>query len=142
MTGSAKQSRISYAESWIASSHSLPCANALRLSQATTEKARDLQCQRLHLTEEIGFSFEADTGKIWHRDVPIFHAHTVRETAIGLEQVGIALVAAEPETGGDIERHLMSAMRDAAARAPTRHFKHLERALIFAKPVRQGAIEL
>ena len=39
---------------------------------------------------------------------------------IGLEQVGIALVAAEAEAGRDVERHLVAAVRDAGAGATSR----------------------
>ena len=51
-------------------------------------------------------------------DVPVLDTHAVREAAVGLEQVRVALVAAEPEAGRDVERHLVPAVRDAARRRP------------------------
>ena len=81
-------------------------------------------------------------GKIRHGDVAVLDAHAVGETAIGLEQIGIALIAAEAEAGGDVERHLVAAMRDAAARRPAMGLQHRQRALIFAEPVGQRAVEL
>src|SRR5579872_2152381 len=74
--------------------------------------------QRLHFLVEIGLPFKADARQIRHRDVPVFDTHTVRKTTIGLEQIGIAFIATKPEAGGDVERHLMAAMRDAAVGLP------------------------
>src|SRR6202022_4660339 len=98
--------------------------------------------QRPHFPIKIGFSLEPGARQIRHGDVAVLDANAVRETAIGLEQIGIALVAAETETGRDIERHLMAAMRNAAARRPALGFEHAKGALLFAKPVGQRAIEL
>ncbi len=86
--------------------------------------------QRLHLRVEIVFALEADARQIRHGDVAVLDADAVGETAIGLEQVGIALVAAEAEAGRDVERHLMAAVRDTAARRPAQRLQHAERALI------------
>ena len=61
---------------------------------------------------------------------------------IGLEQVGIALVAAEAEAGRDVERHLVAAVRDAARRRPAVLLEHVERAQIFDQAVGQRAVEL
>ena len=55
----------------------------------------------------------------------VLHPHAVGKSAIGLEQVRIALIAAQPEPGGDVQRHLVAAMRDAALAAtslPSQHF--------------------
>src|SRR5262245_55448624 len=91
--------------------------------------------QRLHLRIEIRLPLEADTRQIGHGDVAVLDADAIGEAAIGLEQVGIALVAAEPETGRDVERHLVAAMRDAAAWRPAVGLQDLQRALVFAKAV-------
>src|ERR1700686_1460468 len=88
--------------------------------------------QRLHLRIKIGFSLEADARQIRHGDGAVLDTNAVGETAIGLEQIGIALIAAEAETGRDIERHLVSAMRNAPARPPAPHLEDPKRALIFA----------
>ena len=64
-------------------------------------------------------------GSSGMRYVPALHPHAVGEAAIGLEQVRIALIAAQPEPGGDVERHLVAAMRDAAPRRPSRVVQHV-----------------
>ena len=53
-------------------------------------------------------------------DVAGFDADRVGEAAVGLEEVGVALVAAEAEAGGDVERHLVAAVGDAAGRGTSR----------------------
>src|ERR1700730_15157851 len=98
--------------------------------------------QRLHLHVKIGFSLKADARQIRHGDVTVLDADAVGETAIGLEQIGIALIAAEAETGRDVQRHLMAAMGNASARRPAQGLQNAKRALIFAEPVGQRAVEL
>lgn len=44
---------------------------------------------RAHLAIQVRLTFEADTGEIGQGDVAILDMYTVRESAIGLEQVGI-----------------------------------------------------
>src|SRR4051794_33513916 len=56
-----------------------------------------------HLSIEVGFAFKADAWQIGHGDVARLHPHPVRETTIGLEQVGVALVAAETEASRDVQ---------------------------------------
>src|SRR6266481_3830848 len=98
--------------------------------------------QRFHLGAQVGFSLEPDARQIRHDDVTVLDANTVGVTAIGLEQIWIAFIAAEAETGRDIQRHLMSAMRNTPARRPAAGLQHAKRALILAQPIRQRAIEL
>jgi hypothetical protein len=59
--------------------------------------------QRLHLGVEIGLSLEADARQIGHGDVTVLDAHAVGKAAIGLEQIRIALIAAKPEPGRDVQ---------------------------------------
>src|SRR5690348_11919265 len=66
--------------------------------------------QRLHLRVEIRLPFKSDAGQVRHGDVAVLDADAVGETAIGLEQIRIALIAAKAETGRDVERHLVAAM--------------------------------
>src|SRR6516164_6956758 len=98
-------SRPSANKRWIASSLSLLAITSWFGAASGRE--------RLHLLIEIRFAFKPDAGQIRHDDVAILDTDAVGETAIGLEQVGIALIAAETEAGRDVERHLMAAMRDA-----------------------------
>src|SRR3982751_1445028 len=71
-----------------------------------------------HQLVEVGLSLEADAGKLGHRHVAVFHAHAVGESAKGLEQVGIRFVAAQAQSRGDVERHLVPAVRYAARGRP------------------------
>jgi hypothetical protein len=71
-----------------------------------------LRSERAHLGIKIGFrSSDPEPRQVRQRYVSVFHARAIRETAIGLEHVRIAFIAAEPLAGGDVERHLMAAMR-------------------------------
>ena len=51
-------------------------------------------------------------------DVAVLDLHAVGKSAVGLEQVGIGLVAAQAQAGGDGQRHLVAAVRHAARRRP------------------------
>lgn len=47
-------------------------------------------------------------------DMAIFHLHRVRETAVRLEQIGIAFIATKAKACGNVQGHLVTPMRDAA----------------------------
>src|SRR5690348_13359444 len=82
---------------------------------AMTAKERSIisRRQRLHLRVEIRLPFKADAGQIRHGDLAILDADAIGKAAIGLEQIRIALIAAEAEAGCNIQRHLVAAMGDA-----------------------------
>src|SRR3954462_3834784 len=98
--------------------------------------------QFAHDFDQVGFALEADAGQLGHDDVPVLDTHAVREAAVGLEQVRVALVATEPKAGGDVEQHLVSAVRDAAGGSPAELFQNIKGAQVFDQAVGQGAIEL
>src|SRR5690242_8880634 len=75
--------------------------------------------QSLHLHVKIGLTFEPYAGQFGHRDEALLHPHAIRESAVRLEKVRIALVATQAKSGGNVERHLVSAMRDATRRRPS-----------------------
>src|SRR6202011_5783709 len=106
-------------------------ASLLAMTYGTVRASISLRRQRLHLRVQVGFSLEADARQIRHRDMAVLDANAVRETTIGLKQIGIALIAAEAETGRDVQRHLMPAMRNAPARRPAAGLQHRQGALIF-----------
>ena len=81
-------------------------------------------------------------GQFRHGDVAVLHADAVRETAERLEEVGVALVAAKAQAGGDVQRHLVAAVRNAAARRPSGGADDLEGAQILAQAVGERAVEL
>src|SRR5882757_4840670 len=71
--------------------------------------------QLAHYLDEVGLALEADARQVRHHDMAVLNPHAVGKSAIGLEQVRIAFIAAKPKPGRDVERHLMPAMRNAAA---------------------------
>src|SRR5204863_9607373 len=79
-----------------------------RSSQSSGTLRRELA----HDGDQLRLPFEPDAGKLGHHDVPPLDVHAVGEATERLEEIGIALVAAEAEPRGDVERHLMPAMRD------------------------------
>src|SRR3569623_394010 len=95
-----------------------------------------------HHLVEIGFALKPDAGQRRQGDVAVLHPYAVGEATKGLKQVGIGFIAAQAESGCDVERHLMSAMRNTTRRRPAIRLQHLERAEKFDKAVTQCAIEL
>ena len=91
---------------------------------------------------EVGLALEADAGQVRHRDVAVLDPHAVGKAAVGLEQIRIALVAAEPEAGRDVERHLVAAVRNAAASATSRTVRARRACADIRTAVRQRAVEL
>ena len=65
-------------------------------------------------------ALEADAGQIRQRHVAVLHPHAVREPAERLEQVGVRLVAAQSQARGDVKRHLVPAVRNAASSGTSR----------------------
>src|SRR6185437_1762122 len=112
-----------------------------RASPGGTRRSRSID-DLAHRLVKCTRAFEADAGQLRHHDVPVLDAHVVREAAEWLKQVRIVLVAAEPEAGCDRERHLMSAVRNAARARPAGRLDGLERALVFAQAVGERAVEL
>jgi hypothetical protein len=56
----------------------------------------------------------ASNGKLRQRYDAIADLRAVGEAAVGLEDVGVVLVAAQPQAGGNVERHLVATVRYAA----------------------------
>ncbi|MDT4849216.1 hypothetical protein FQZ97_833310 [compost metagenome] len=59
--------------------------------------------QRLHLAVQVGLAFEADAGQVRQRHMAVLDLHAIGESAERLEQVGVGLVAAQPEPRGDVQ---------------------------------------
>ncbi len=91
---------------------------------------------------ELGLFFKADSGGVGYPDVAIFDGEFVGETAEGLKYAGIGFISAEVKSGGDIERHLVAAVGNDAARRPAVSFKNVEGTQVFDKTVGKGAVEL
>src|SRR5947207_11935658 len=90
---------------------------------------------RFEDAEEVGFFLEADARRFVHPDAAVLHLDAVGEAAEGLEEIGVRFVAAEGEAGGDVEGHLVAAVRDAAAGGPAGAADGVEDAEVFDQAV-------
>src|SRR3954454_19552374 len=92
-------------------------ASVAAAAKPTTRRVKFIGSARksAHLFDQIRLALKADTRQLGHSDIAVLDPHAIGKTAIGLEEIGIRLVAPEPEASGNVERHLMTAMRDAAA---------------------------
>ena len=70
----------------------------------------------MHFDNQIRLAFKANPRQRRQCDVAVFHAHTIRESTIRLEQIGVGLVATETKARRNRERHLVTAVRHAATR--------------------------
>src|SRR3954470_8835720 len=98
--------------------------------------------QRAHFLDQVRLPLETDAGQVGQRHVAVLDLDAIGEAAEGLEEVGVGLVASEPEAGRDVERHLVPAVRDAAAGGPAVFLEHVERAKVLDQAVAERAIEL
>lgn len=103
---------------------------------------RMLLRKSLHDAVQLVLCFETDTGEIRQSDVTIVDSEAVRESAKRLKNTWVGFIAAEAETGRDVERHLVAAMWNAAGGRPARIPQHFEDAQIFHQAVTQRAIKL
>src|SRR5712692_4522091 len=124
----------------VARSHST-CIG-LRARPGPTPCCASITADWLQHAEQIRLLLEPDPGRVVHPYPAALDANAVRKSAEGLEQVGIGLVSAQPEPRGDIERHLVPAVRDAAAGRPAVPANGVEGAQVFDQSVAQGAVEL
>ena len=95
-----------------------------------------------HDVVQSRLGLDADTRDVRQPDVSVCDGGAVGEASERLEDIRVGLVAAEAETCGDVERHLVTAVRNAAAWRPRMLPQHLHDAEILHEPVRQRAIEL
>src|SRR5271165_756270 len=80
--------------------------------------------QRFHLAVEVGLALKADAGQIRQCHVAVDNFDPVGEATERLKQVGIGLVAPKPKARGDVQRHLVATVRNAAAWGPTMLLEH------------------
>ena len=91
---------------------------------------------------ELRFRFKADAGYVWQADITASNRNAVRKAAERLEDVRVGFVAAQMQAGRDVERHLMTAVRNHAPRSPAELFRLLEHPHIFDETVGECAVEL
>src|SRR5436309_14339083 len=72
----------------------------------------------------------------------VLNPYRIRKSAVGLEEVGVALVTAKPQAGGDVQRHLVTAVRDAARRRPAMLGQDVQCPEVFNETVGQSTVEL
>src|SRR5688500_17226551 len=87
-----------------------------------------------HRVERV-LRLEPDTRDLRHPDTTFHHGYVVGKAAEGREDFRVALIAAKPEAHGDVQRELVPAMRDAAARTPAVFDQHRERPQILHQAI-------
>ena len=65
----------------------------------------------MHHRDQVGLGLEADAGTVGQGDLAVDDVVAVGEAAERLEQVWVALVAAEPEAGGAASALLLQVVR-------------------------------
>ena len=73
---------------------------------------------------------------------PVNDRDAIAETAKGLEDLRIRLVAIQTQARGDMQSELMTAMRDAAARRPAIFRQHVQAAQVFHQAITQSRVHL
>src|ERR1700730_4991875 len=72
--------------------------------------------KRFQQAEQFFFRFKPDARRLRQRDVTLFNGRVVGKSAEGLKYSRVRFVSAQPQAGGDMQRQLMAAVRNAAAR--------------------------
>src|SRR5215813_6309058 len=113
---------------------------------ATHRTRRDsmesVSAERLQYLIEVVFQLKPDTRCLVRSHVPRLHFNAIRKAAERFKQARIGLNAAEPQSGSDVQRHLLPAVRNAAPRGPIVCSEHFQRAQIFNQPIAQSTVEL
>src|SRR3712207_5744026 len=95
---------------------SAPVLRSAPARDAAVSKAaigRALLRQFPHDPDQVRLALEPDAWQFGHGDLAGLPPHAFGEAAVGLEQVRVALVAAEAEAGRDVQRHLVPTVGDA-----------------------------
>src|SRR5450759_861521 len=87
-------------------------------------------------------ALEANAGAVGERDEAVLDAGIVGEAAEIAEHAGIGFRAAQPEAGGNRQRHLVAAVWEHAPARPAVALKHLERAGILPDAIGLRRIDL
>src|ERR1019366_7600114 len=91
---------------------------------------RSIVAQFPHDLVQPRLALEADAGAVGERDKAALDAGVVGEAAEIAEHAGIGFRPAQPETGGNRQRHLVAAVRKHPSARPAVRGQHLERAAI------------
>src|SRR5262249_12116214 len=82
--------------------------------------------QRAHDGVKRRLAFEADARPIGQREIAALQFGVIGETAEGTEYAGIGFRAAETETAGNGERHLIAAVGEQRTARPAVAFHHCD----------------
>src|SRR5699024_8517371 len=91
---------------------------------------------------ELRLALEPDAWKVTRCHTAAGDHRIVGEATGGLELSGVGLVAAQLEGCGDVQRDLVSAVRDAPAGGPTVLGEHVQETAVLRQPVAQGRVDL
>src|SRR5262245_59384984 len=98
--------------------------------------------KRAHDRVERRLTLEADARPIGQREISALQFGVIGETAEGAEYAGIGFRAAETETAGDGERHLIAAVGEQRTARPAVTLGHLDGASVLHDAVGLGRIDL
>src|SRR4028118_1849425 len=80
----------------------MPGSSGMTTRPSPTRTAPGRPARRARHLEQVRLPFDPDARQFRHDRAPVLDAHAVREAAVGLEEVGVALVAPEPSPAGVI----------------------------------------
>src|SRR2546421_10057383 len=118
--------------------------NSINSSLAPSSTFPSIECDSLvfgkrpHNAEQSALRFEPDTRNLRQLDVAVFYRYPVSKSTERLKNSWIRLVASQPQTCSDVQRHLVPSMRNAADRRPTILLQHPQNSKVFGQAVAQS----
>src|SRR5260370_11530780 len=98
--------------------------------------------QRLHNSEQFALRLETDTRNLRQLDIAVFDRYPVGKSTERLKDSWVGFVASQPQTSGNVQRHLMPSVRNAADWRPPMVLQHSQNSKVFDQTVAQSTIEL
>src|SRR5262245_26380124 len=98
--------------------------------------------KRAHDRVERRLTLEADARPIGQREMAALQFGVIGETAEGAEYAGVGFRAAETETAGNCERHLIAAMGEQCTARPAVALAHLDGARVLHDAIGLRRIDL
>src|SRR5579864_6465211 len=98
--------------------------------------------KRLQQAEQLFLGFKPNARRFRQRDVTLCNGRVIGKSAKGLKYSRVRFISAESQSGSDVQRQLMPAVRNAATRGPTVLFQHVQNAHVLDQAVAQRAIKL
>src|SRR5882762_5992993 len=98
--------------------------------------------QRLHNQEQFSLGLETNTRNLRQLDIAVLDRYPISKSTERLKNSWIGFVAPQPQTRGDVQRHLVPSVRNAADWRPPVVLQNAQNSKIFDQAVAQSAIEL